>query len=188
MPSPIGHSLIGCATGILLLVPRSVPRDLARALWTARWALLACAAVANAPDLDFIPGLLAGDLNAFHHGPSHSLVWAGLLAVALGALAREVRPGIGRFVAGAVFLLVAGHLVADWLCQDYAEPYGIMPFWPVSTSHHIAPVSVFHAMEKATLGEVFTEANLGPARREFWIGVTCMAAAVALKWRRVPQP
>ena len=36
---------------------------------------------ANAPDLDFVPGILLGDPGAYHHGISHSLGFALMVAV-----------------------------------------------------------------------------------------------------------
>ena len=35
----------------------------------------------NLPDLDFIPGLLLGKLNAFHHGWTHSFVGVSLMVI-----------------------------------------------------------------------------------------------------------
>ena len=49
MPSPIGHTLAGCAVA-LALIPPDTPQ-----VWEA-WAL--CLMSANLADLDFLPGLL----------------------------------------------------------------------------------------------------------------------------------
>ena len=41
--------------------------------------MLAIALVASlVPDLDFVPGIVIGDMRAFHHGISHSLAFAVL--------------------------------------------------------------------------------------------------------------
>ena len=62
MPSPIAHSLAGVA----LYQVRPERRH--------QLALLALLVVAaNLPDLDFIPGMIMGNADRYHHGPSHSL-------------------------------------------------------------------------------------------------------------------
>ena len=167
--------------GIVLLVPRCRWQRLAGTLWQARWGLLACAIIANAPDLDFIPGLLMGAFNAFHHGPSHSLFWALLVAMGVGALVQAFRPETWMVTAGVVFALIAGHVGADWSCQDLAAPYGVMLFWPFDLTYYLSPAPVFLAMEKATLSDVFTAANLGPARHELAVGCACIVAALATR-------
>jgi hypothetical protein len=86
VPSPIAHSLIGLAIGVAALRPRGKPARVT--LRTRALPLLGFAALANAPDLDFVPGLLAGDLNRYHHGPSHSMLWALGFALWAGLLAR----------------------------------------------------------------------------------------------------
>src|ERR1044071_7547790 len=63
MPSPVGHSLAG------LIAYQIAPEidGMARGRVVALYLL-----AANAPDLDFLPGLIVGDPNRFHHGISHS--------------------------------------------------------------------------------------------------------------------
>ena len=71
MPSPIGHSLTGWLTAAW--------RDGSfKPVHPGRFLLYVV--VANGPDLDFIPGLLTGAPNLYHHGRSHSL-GAGILFV-----------------------------------------------------------------------------------------------------------
>ena len=67
MPSPIGHTLAGCAVA-LALIPPGMPQA-----WEA-WAV--CLISANLPDTDFIPGLLVGNPRAIHRGPSHTIIAA----------------------------------------------------------------------------------------------------------------
>ena len=72
MPSPVGYSLVG------LIIYRVTNRP--RGAWP--WQRIGLyTLIANAPDLDFLPGLLVGDLSRFHHGPSHSIGFAVLVGV-----------------------------------------------------------------------------------------------------------
>jgi len=80
MATPVGHMLMGASTLAL-----SGPRR-ARARLVALGAL-----VGAAPDLDFLPGLVLGDPARFHHGPTHSLGFALLAALATWLLASRQR-------------------------------------------------------------------------------------------------
>ena len=64
MATPIGHSLFG---GLLYLLGK---KDTTQFPWAL---LIFCIFCANVPDADFLPGILAGKPNLFHHGLSHSL-------------------------------------------------------------------------------------------------------------------
>ncbi len=44
---------------------------------------MTAAALACLPDLDYLPGLAAGSLNAFHQQGTHSLAWVFLAAAAV---------------------------------------------------------------------------------------------------------
>src|ERR1051325_2574233 len=115
MPSPVGHSLAG------LIAYQIAPEidGLARRQVIA-WYLLA----ANAPDLDFLPGLMAGDPNRFHHGVSHSSGLALLFAIAVSLLLR-LRQREWRWKQFFVFLgLWLSHLILDYLSEDSSPPYG----------------------------------------------------------------
>ncbi|PSQ00860.1 metal-dependent hydrolase [Halobacteriales archaeon QS_4_69_31] len=71
-----------------------------------------------------------------HRGPTHTLGFAVLVALATGAaglaLAGTLAPGrrlvVGAFCALAGLLSILSHLLADAL-----TPAGIRPFWPVSS-------------------------------------------------------
>ena len=77
MPSPVGHSLMGYI----------IYRTTATAVVVQRMQLIVFyLLVANAADLDFIPGLLVGMPNRYHHGISHSVGFAALIAVACSLL------------------------------------------------------------------------------------------------------
>src|SRR5688500_803129 len=98
MSTPLGHSLAGAAVGLAL----------ARGL-DARRAAAVGAAVAVAPDLDFIPGLLIGDPGRFHHAASHSIIAAVAIASMAGAM--SVPRARWSFL---VFLAYCTHLALDY--------------------------------------------------------------------------
>jgi membrane-bound metal-dependent hydrolase YbcI (DUF457 family) len=118
MPSPICHTLAGCAVA-LILIPPGLPQA-----WEA-WTL--CLISANLADFDFMPGLLAGRPRAFHRGPSHSLV-VGLIAAGLGAFLWTWSPMSWLARTALIFLAYASHVVLD--C--YTPGRGILLGWPFS--------------------------------------------------------
>jgi len=105
--------------------------------------LAAAVLLANAPDLDFVPGLLSGHPGAYHRGVTHTVIAALAVAalVALGArLAGRPRPtwlGAGAW-AGAVY---ASHLLLDFFTIDAVPPYGARFLWPFSSAYYLAPVT-----------------------------------------------
>ena len=118
MPSPIGHTLAGCAVA-LALIPLGVPQA-----WEA-WAV--CLISANLADADFIPGLLIGNPRALHRGPSHTIMAAGIVAVAGASLwAWSPLPWLLR--AGLIFLAYGSHVGLDCLTPGRALMLG----WPLS--------------------------------------------------------
>ena len=94
---------------------------------------------AIAPDLDFLPGMLLGDPNRFHHGPTHSIAAAGVFTVVLTLIFRSLSK-VQIFVIFAVYL---GHVLADSLAADLGAPYGVPLLWPFDDHYTIAPVTVF---------------------------------------------
>jgi membrane-bound metal-dependent hydrolase YbcI (DUF457 family) len=179
--TPVGHVLAGLAAGCALTPRRE--RLAAPLLGT-------CAALALAPDLDFLPGLLEGQPAAYHQGVSHSLLAAalasGLAALALGA-ARRGR----RWVAAPLLGAYVSHLVVDFFGPDGRPPYGMPFLWPVSDQAFLAPVTLLRGVEHAEtastptvvwLSTVFAPPNLAAIGLEvLWLAPL---AALALVLRR----
>ncbi len=160
MPSPVGHSLIGLGLGLGVLSPRGAWRDLlafARRNWAA---LLLVVAMANAPDVDYIPGVLVGRINAYHHLYTHTLGWIALVAAGAWLVARAFRPGFGWVWLPIFFAALATHLLADLVTEDTAAPYGIMALWPFTDRFYLSPVTIFRHLEKAEWADVFQLYNL----------------------------
>ncbi|MEK9784651.1 MAG: metal-dependent hydrolase [Gammaproteobacteria bacterium] len=139
MPSPIGHSLLA------FTVAGCDARMGSSRLWW--WLLILTAAVA--PDFDFLPGILIGDPNRFHHGPSHSITGALLFALMVWLVVKPV----GRREALILFLVYLSHLVADMLAADHGAPYGIPLFWPLIDDYFISPTPLFSNFSHGGRGE-----------------------------------
>lgn len=139
-----------------------------------RPGLLATAVVlANAPDLDFLPGILVGAPTLYHRGVTHTL--GAALAVAVGAwlLARAgwlrgATPGFWCGFAGAAW---ATHLVVDWITVDVVPPFGARFLWPFVHQHLHAPVTV--------LGEIVVD-----PRSRLGFVASILAPAALLAWGR----
>src|SRR5262245_66644350 len=87
--------------------------------------LAAAVALANAPDIDFLPGILLGHPGAYHRGVTHTLLAVVLVAVAVALgirFAGRGRVPIARagLWAGAVY---ASHLVVDFFTVDSVAPH-----------------------------------------------------------------
>lgn len=150
------------------------------------WAVMALAVLAaSAPDLDFVPGILMGDANRFHRGPSHSLAAAALFGVIVYLLARVTRAGAVR-LAVLGFLAYGSHLLLDFFTQDKGEPFGIPLFWPVSSDGFMSPWQVFGSVKhgvpgdslETALGYVFSVANVATVAVE----VVVLAPVLLASW------
>ena len=112
------------------------------------WIVLLYLLIANAPDLDFIPGFLVGDPARYHHGISHSIGIALLVSVAFGLLL-YIGGGVWntrKFVIS--FCLYFSHVFLDCFSLDTSEPYGVPLFWPVSDEYYLAPLTFFLGVKR----------------------------------------
>jgi hypothetical protein len=119
MPLPLGHSTIGFTTHSLVCKEVSNLHP---------WRTLAAIAIlSNLPDLDVLLGLLVhGNGNAFHRGPTHSLLFA--LVLGLGASnAWRLWSKIPRFYFTTGFLLIFSHILADMAFTSTPISF----FWPL---------------------------------------------------------
>ncbi len=178
MPSPVGHSLAGLALAALASFRGRDPewrRTLCRYWKPAAAGIL----LANLPDIDYLPGLLTGDFNAFHHVYTHSLGWILLTSAGLAALAF----GLGHSRPGRwfvfPFVLQLSHLVMDMLTDDGRPPFGILFLWPFRSDHWISPQPLFMRIHKADLSELFQWANAAAVGVEI---LWCLPFAVLAVW------
>ena len=115
--------------------------EAARPAGPHRFGLLAASVLlANAPDLDFVPGLVLGHPGMFHRGPTHTIVAALAVgaAVALGAWVLRRRPLAAGAWAAAAY---GSHLLVDCITVDAVPPYGLRLFWPFADAYFLAPVT-----------------------------------------------
>ncbi len=185
MPLPIGHALAGIAF-------QQARRGF---FFKNSWGdALIFMFLANLPDLDFLPGLILGRPNLYHHGVFHSL--GAALGVALAGagliyLQRRCvvarRYGLvgarrygrvdarryGRFWAFAamIFLVFSSHLLLDFFTWDFVAPYGLPLLWPFSGRYFISGTPFFlNITRSAAAGDffisIFNQHNLVAALRE----------------------
>ena len=145
---------------------------------------LAAAILACLPDLDYLPGLLRGNWNLYHQGPTHSLLFL-LLATAAALLLLQLLPAGWRSraslpsptprVAALVFALIASHLAIDWMTQDFRPPIGCPWLWPLSDHPFHAPFAFIPAWKKLRVIDLFSTANLYPIAVETLLGAATLA-------------
>ena len=138
--------------------------------WQETLGLLAVAAfLACLPDLDYLPGLLVGELNRYHQLFTHSLAFCAVAsAVAAWALRRTpLRPP-------SVAAIVFSHLLFDLLTEDARPPIGIPLLWPFSDKpFQIAPL--VPRWEKLSVAQALTSpANLRPVAVELATGLAIL--------------
>jgi len=109
---------------------------------------------ANAPDLDFIPGLFLGEPGRFHHGPSHSLGFAVVFGLTLGTALALGKLGDSLRYSMIMFSLYFSHVLLDYLGNDTRAPFGVPLFWPLSDEYYISPAAIFLAIRRPSFSGV----------------------------------
>lgn len=80
MATTVGHSLMGYILYLVFYKDYKLFKN---------WKMIALYVfAANAPDLDFIPGIFTGHANRFHHGISHTLGFSVLFALSMYLISR----------------------------------------------------------------------------------------------------
>jgi inner membrane protein len=111
--------------------------------------------VANAADLDFLPGLFVGDPNRYHHGISHSLCFAAVVALACTLLVMLRNRGAKGRPFAICFALWGSHVGLDYCSIDTRLPYGVPAFWPLTDAYYIAPFAFFPDIRRALVSSEF---------------------------------
>ena len=114
MPFPVAHSLIGATVAAAAFDNRSEPR------W---WVLCLCGLLGVCPDFDYALNWLQIGRGGWHHGFTHSIVFALFLG-AIIALVSGWRSVRGFIVYSAA---IASHTVLDFLLT---ESRGVALWWP----------------------------------------------------------
>jgi len=130
--------------------------EAARPSGAHRPGLLAGAVVlANAADLDFVPGLLAADPELLHRGITHTL-GATLLVMLAAALAARVGGWRRDATRAATFAGAAygTHLLLDYVTADVVPPHGARFLWPFSSAYYLAARPLFGEIVLDSAGRV----------------------------------
>ncbi len=181
MPSPVGHSLVGIALGAAWLLPRRKYSEIARAAWHVRWPMAGCVVLANLPDIDYLPGIFSGDLNAYHHFYTHTPGWCALVAAGIWCALRGIRGAASAGDFAWILALLMSHLAADWATEDFRPPIGIMALWPFDAGFHISPVTIFLHLKKDSFGDFAQWHNVKAALVEAaWCGPLVV---LAIGWK-----
>jgi membrane-bound metal-dependent hydrolase YbcI (DUF457 family) len=183
VPSPVAHSLAGLA---IARVAHS--RQWISGSWLGIGLVLLAA---NAADLDFLPGvLLHGRPDWFHHGPTHSLFAAAVVALAFAVIARAL--GASAIRMGAIFgIAYLSHVALDFMTVAVTDTSDMPLLWPFSDRLFSPPVEIFlpirHISRRTTFwGGLFSWANVVAIGREFLVmGGLCVVwyVARALRFR-----
>jgi inner membrane protein len=179
MPSPIAHTL----TGVAFFQTR--PGLFFKNKWLDALLFIF---LANLPDADFLPGLLMGSPNLYHHGIFHSLGAALAVAVVMGWIFYRKQRRFWRFSAMA-FSLFFSHLLLDFFTRDFTAPYGLPMFWPFSKKYYIAAHPIFINVTRSAhsanfFSSLFSSHNLRAALLEIaLLGNLALLAGIARLWR-----
>ncbi len=176
MPTPLAHSGFALALAFAA-APGKLP---------APRTTLALIFLANAADLDFVPGILTGQPVAYHHGVSHSFLFAAIMTAMVTPMVTRIAPDPRRFSVWAT-LAAASHPVLDWVTgepgADVAK-YGVALLWP-SPVRYMSDTHVFGAYHIDTMGligGVLTFGAVLPLLRE--VGFVALMVSLAAIWRR----
>jgi hypothetical protein len=98
---------------------------------------------ANAPDLDFIPGILFGEADRFHHGPAHSLGAAVLFGLGVTVVAWLLRARRPLHIGLWMTLAFSSHLLLDMFSLDKRPPNGVPLLWPLTDRYFVVAYPLF---------------------------------------------
>ena len=179
MPLPIGHALAGIA------FQQARPGFFFKSTWHDAFFFIF---MANHPDADFLPGILMGHPNLFHHGIFHSLGAALAIAAAGGWFFSRHKKDFWLAALG-IFSIFSFHLLLDFFSWDFVAPYGLPLLWPLSGRYFIAASPFFlNITRSAAAGDffvsLFNRHNLAAALREIISlgGLALAAALLRLRW------
>ncbi len=109
--------------------------------------------LSNLPDADFLPGLLTGFPNRYHHGIFHSLGAALAVSVVIWIFFRKKQQPWRLFALA--FIVYCSHLLLDFFTRDFSAPYGLPLFWPFSKSYYIAARPIFSNITRSSRSSDF---------------------------------
>ncbi len=186
MPLPIAHAAIAvCLTRIIPMGSQMGSPS------RRRLSVLALGFIAAvSPDFDFIPGLLSGETNRFHQGPTHSLFGAALCGLLVYLFFLPFLKGLPK-IALIIYAMLAAlfHPVLDLFSRDTRPPIGVPLFWPFAEGHVISPFPLFRSVHRSSeAGEFFASLfslhNFMAAGQELIFGLILITATWAFTKKR----
>jgi inner membrane protein len=108
--------------------------------------ILLCIFMANAADLDFLPGILIGNPPLYHRGITHSLMFAFIVSIGIAGAYSIIRKKPFLTMFSLCFISYLTHLVIDFFgpYDSHHDPVrGLLLFWPISGERFISPIPVF---------------------------------------------
>ncbi|NIU01746.1 MAG: hypothetical protein GWN01_12820, partial [Nitrosopumilaceae archaeon] len=133
MSSPVDPSLAGCISSAFSTAENSKINFRSFILFIF---------IANAPDLDFLPGIITGQPNLYHHGISHSIGIGIVVSLILALVLNHKKSLAIAKNFWLYFSLYISHLFLDYLSVDGRPPAGIPVFWPISGEYFIFPFPI----------------------------------------------
>ena len=168
MPSPLGHALAGLSVHALLSEDRGALLHRSRLLWAVGASV--------APDADLLLRFVDG--RNHHQGPTHSLGFAVLAALA-GALYARASGGPALALSLRASLGWASHVLLDWLGRDTTPPIGLMALWPFSHGWFKSPWTPF-----LDIGRTLDAATLvHDLQAAAWEATLLLPVLIACCWR-----
>ncbi len=151
MPFPIGHAAIGFATHSV------VSNDTGR---LNKWkTALFIIVLSNLPDIDMIFGLiLKGNGSAFHRGPTHSILFALVMAF-MASGGSKFWSQIPAINFKTCFLLIFSHVIADRFLTTAPVSF----FWPFEVSWSNGNTGLSEVIQSVIID----------AREDIWILFVC---------------
>jgi membrane-bound metal-dependent hydrolase YbcI (DUF457 family) len=145
--TPVGHALAGYAVYTFSVAPTNPNR--------LKLAFL-CIFMATAPDLDFLPGILIGRPQLYHHGITHSVAFAFVASLVIaGIVSIRMKPFVLIFSLCLISYL--SHLLIDFLGSsghNWHSVVGIPIFWPISREKFSSTVGLYLAFRYNSLPSV----------------------------------
>ncbi len=133
------------------------------------------------PDVDFLPGMLLGDLRTFHHQTADSLTAVVFVSRSVGVLANlwKLKGLVGGIWGDGLYL---SHVLLDFLVNDPSLPLGVQLLWPLSKAYFIAHITPFASFdyydpEFGVLAPLLSVHNLSTIKE-----IVLMAPLLGLAW------
>jgi membrane-bound metal-dependent hydrolase YbcI (DUF457 family) len=151
-----------------------------------RWHLVVPATfllAGNAPDLDFIAGMLIGDPFEFHRGASHSVTAAIIFGLGSFLAARLLAfRSPGRFSL-LMSLAYVTHILLDMLSPLGDPERGVKAAWPFLSERMSSPVRIFIGVRFDPRAEGFWEGLVYQPHNFLVVATEILIVSLWFFWR-----